>query len=368
MILLILAFAAILYFAEKYSLKHVLDKVTFETAVDRGVVEPDETFSWSITIRNGKRMMVPYLRLRENIPEGLLFADGSGPVGSTRLSRLTSTLYLGRRQKVCLSRDVMFPRRGRYFFRGALVEAGDFLGIQSVTETYPELKDVVVKPRRWDSPELLELLGGYLGEHFVRKSLMEDPIDTISFRDYTGWEPLRSISWIQSAKHNRLLVKQYEHTAEFSCTVLLNVDCQNDRGCNERLEQCFSIVRSVCEELEKWKISCDFRTNGRIAGAIGNWSHVGDGLGAAHLETILEGLGRMTYSFRESAATFFEQEIRGMQRRKSIILVTPEEDAAVLAAVERLEKMSQRKVLVLYAPGDSETKSEATKGSHVRTD
>ncbi|MCC8047371.1 MAG: DUF58 domain-containing protein [Clostridiales bacterium] len=357
MILLIAAFAVILYFVEKYSLKHVLDQVTFVTAVDKGVVEPEETFSWSITIRNGKRMMVPYLRLRESIPEGLLFADGSGPVGSARFSWLVSTLYLGRRQKVCLSRDVMLPKRGRYFFHGASVEAGDFLGIRSVIETYPELKDVVVKPRRWDSPEFQTLLGGYLGEHSVRKSLMEDPIDTISFRDYTGREPMRSISWIQSARHDRLLVKQFDHTAEFSCTVLLNVDCPNLRERNARLEQCFSIVRSVCEELEKRKISCDFRTNGSIAGAIGSWSHIGDGLGAAHLETILEGLGRMTYGYRESASTFFEQTIRGMQRGKSIILVTPvapEDDITVRNAAARLEKISQRKVLVLYAVGGTE--------------
>ncbi|MCD7955337.1 MAG: DUF58 domain-containing protein [Lachnospiraceae bacterium] len=374
MILLIAAFAVILYFVEKYSLKHVLDKVTFETAADKGVVEPEEAFSWSITIRNGKRMMVPYLRLRENIPEGLLFADGSGPVGSTRFSWLTSTLYLGRRQKVCLSRDVMLPKRGRYFFHGAFVEAGDFLGIRSVTENYPELKDVVVKPRRSDSPELAVLLGGYLGEHSVRKSLMEDPINTISFLDYTGREPMRSISWIQSARHNRLLVKQYDHTAEFSCTVLLNVDCPSSRNRSERLEQCFSIVRSVCEELEKRKISCDFRTNGSIAGAIGSWDHVGDGLGAAHLETILEGLGRMTYSYRESAGTFLEQEIRGMQRGKSIILVTPvapEEDPVVRTAAARLEKMSQRKVLVLYAvnaAGGFEAKSETAGDSQAWAD
>jgi len=347
MILLIVIFAAVLYFAEKYSLEHVLDKVTFETAADRGVVEPEEAFTWSMTIRNGKRMMVPYLRLREDIPEGLLFADGSGPVGETRFSWMTSTLYLGRRQKVCLSREVMLPKRGRYFFHGASVEAGDFLGIRSETESYPELQDVVVKPRRAESSELSTLLGGYLGDHSVRKSLMEDPIDTITFRDYTGKEPLCSISWIQSARHNRLLVKQYDHTAEFSCTVLLNVDCQSSQERDARLEQCFSIVRSVCEELEKRKISCDFRTNGSIAGAMGDWNHIGDGLGAAHLETILEGLGRMTYSFRESAGTFLEREIRGVQRGKSIILVSPEDDDAVRAAAERLENVSQRKVLLL---------------------
>ncbi|MCD7812571.1 MAG: DUF58 domain-containing protein [Lachnospiraceae bacterium] len=349
MILLIAVFAVVLYFAEKYSLKHVLDQVTFCTSLDRVVVEPGEAFSWSITIRNGKRMMVPYLRLRELVPEGLVFTDGSGKVGDKWCSWLVSTLYLGRHQKVVLNREVSIPKRGRYFFRGVSVDAGDFLGLRSVTDTYPELREIVVKPQRCDLSEPGELLGGYLGENSVRNSLMEDPIQTAGFRDYTGREPFRAISWSQSARYNRLLVKQYENTAEFSCTVLLNTDCPRQENQELLLEQCFSIVRSVCEILEKKKISYDFQTNGCIAGPMGDWNHICEGLGAAHLETVLEGLGRMTYDIRESEADFWEREIRNAQNRKSIILVTPTDEETARAAAARFERKLRRKVLLLCA-------------------
>ncbi|MCD7833542.1 MAG: DUF58 domain-containing protein [Lachnospiraceae bacterium] len=229
MILLIVTFAVVLFYAEKYSLKHVLDRVTFCTSLDSGVVEPGESFSWSMTIRNGKRSMVPYLRVRELVPEGLVFADGSGKVGDKWCSWLVSTLYLGRYQNVVLTREVFLPKRGRYFFRGASVDAGDFLGIRSVTETYPELREIVIKPERCTLPELSEILGGYFGENSVRESLMEDPIEIIGFRDYTGREPFRAISWTQSARYSRLLVKQYENTIDFSCTVLLNSDCPKQK-------------------------------------------------------------------------------------------------------------------------------------------
>ncbi|MCD8014285.1 MAG: DUF58 domain-containing protein [Lachnospiraceae bacterium] len=351
MILLILAFAAILYVAEKYTLKHVLDKVSFETTLNRSVVEPGEAFSWAMTVRNGKRMLVPYLRLRENVPEGLLFADGSEAVGGKWYTWLISTLYLGRYQKVHMSREVKLEKRGRYFFQGASVDAGDFLGIRSVTQSYPELCEVVVKPKRLESLQLTELLGGYFGEHPVPKSLMDDPINIIGFRDYTGREPFRSISWTQSAKYGRLLVKQFEHTTEYSCTVLLNVDGDGikNRNRDALLETSFSIVRSVCEHLEKKKISYDFRTNGVIAGTMGDWKQIGNGLGAGHLETVLEGLGRMTYVPRERMEHFLEREIRGVQRGRSLVLVTPAEDDYLREAAARLEKMSGRAVLVLCA-------------------
>lgn len=73
MILFLVLFAAVLYAAEKYSLVHAFDEVTVETATDRVLVEPGEEFSWFLTITNGKRTMVPYLGVREAVPEGLYF-------------------------------------------------------------------------------------------------------------------------------------------------------------------------------------------------------------------------------------------------------------------------------------------------------
>ena len=111
---------------------------------------------------------------------------------------------------------------------------------------------------------------------------------TIGFREYTGREPFRSISWLQSAKAGRLMVRQYDSTADLSCTVLLNTDCENEERRSEWLELCYSAARNICEELERKKLAYDFKTNGIIAGAMGNWNQVGDGLGAGHLETVLE--------------------------------------------------------------------------------
>lgn len=345
MIFLLIVLGFLLYFAERYSMAHVLDKLTFETETDRILVEPGECFCWKFTISNGKRMMVPYLKVKELMPEGLFFETGEPPQSGV----LISTLYLAGRQKAELRRDVSLPCRGRYFFRGASVEAGDFLGYQNVTASYPEIREMVVKPKPSPSAELSGLLGGFLGEHAVRQGLMEDPIHIVGFREYTGREPFRAISWSQSARNRRLLVKQYENTMDFSCSVLLLVSDNGEEGRGERLEACFSIVRSVCEELERQRLAYDFRTNGSIAGAMGSWNQVGEGLGHGHLEAVLEGLGRMTYDRRENEEAFIEREIRMRQGKRSFIMVVPEQRPFWENAAERLKRASGREVLLLCA-------------------
>lgn len=353
MIVFLVIFGFILYLAERYSMAHVLDEVEIETSLDKVLVEPGEEFSWTVTMQNKKRLMVPYLKLKEQVPEGLFYAENGEPVEPKDKMGLQSVLYLAGRQKAELQRRVRFEKRGRYFFRGASVEAGDFMGLQVVLESYPELKEMVVKPERCSHGRLPVLLGGYLGEFAVRKSLFEDPILTVGFREYTGREPFRAISWTQSARLGRLLVKEQECTMDLSCSVFLNTECSGREGSGELLEQCFSLVRSICEELENRRIPYDFRTNGVIAGAMGNWSQVDEGLGAGHLETVLEGLGRMTYDHKESAGTFLKRVLKGVPAGKSLMVVTPETGEEFRQMVSALEERSGRKVLVI-SPVDLE--------------
>lgn len=341
-------FAAAAWLAERYSLEHVLDRVHMGAELSRTVVEPGEEFFWTLYLENGKRLMVPYLQVREQVPEGLEFSESGRPAKERGEPRVTSTLYLGGGQKAVLKRKVILRRRGRYFFRGIQAEAGDFLGLKTVMENVDQLKEIVVKPSPAEFSGLSEVLSGFLGEFQAERSLFEDAILIRGFREYTGSEPFRAISWTQSARYNRILVKKFERTADLACTVLLDVAASRDGGC---LERCFSMVRTICEELERRRIPYDFGTNGVIAGAMGNWRRVEEGMGAGHLETVLEGLGRMTYGHQESSGEFYDREIRRLLAGRSVILVTSERTREAMEAAARMEKRTGRRVLLLDADG-----------------
>ena len=355
MILFLLVFAMALYAVQKYSLEHGLDGVSLKTHLGKNVVEPGEPFSWTVSVLNKKRMMVPYLRVKELAPEDLVYAGSGVSVLDKKSAEANSVLYLAGRQRTEVTRDVTLPKRGRYFFRGASVEAGDFLGLKTRTKSYAELEEIVVKPTPCPAGELSLLLGGFLGEYSVRNSLLEDPVLSIGFREYTGREPFRSISWTQSAKYGRLLVKQYECTADLTCQILLNMDHGRtyiegeDAKTAELMERCFSMVRSVCEELERRKIPYGFLNNGIIAGAVGHWKQVEDGLGTAHLETVLEGLGRMTHEHQESMEEFIQKVRKGVHGTESFVIVTPVREPRIEALVQSLEDRCGNKVLFLCA-------------------
>ena len=84
----------LVWLAEKYSMDHVLDGLDFATALDKTVVEPGEDFSWTMTINNRKRLMVPYLQMREQIPAGLVFSENGENVAAKSSGDHLSVLYL----------------------------------------------------------------------------------------------------------------------------------------------------------------------------------------------------------------------------------------------------------------------------------
>ncbi|MBR2894731.1 MAG: hypothetical protein IKC03_03600, partial [Oscillospiraceae bacterium] len=60
----------------------------------------------------------------------------------------------------------------------------------------------------------------------------------------------------------------------------------------DEIEHCYSITRTVCEELESKGIPYEFHTNGDLTGPVDSIRWVAEGLGTQHLNTILYGLGR----------------------------------------------------------------------------
>lgn len=173
-------------------------------------------------------------------------------------------------------RQVRFAigKRGAYQVGSYRLSAGDLLGVSEVS-VHGGGQELVVMPERSDDLGMLQALGGFLGDISVRRFILEDPILTVGFRDYTGREPMKAISWTRTAMTGALQVKQYDHTAEQNVVVLLNVE----GGSGKDLEECFRMTRSVCEELERKKIPYAFRTNGNLPGPVGKVFSLASGLG-----------------------------------------------------------------------------------------
>ncbi len=380
MLLFFILLIAVAAAVEHWSLIHGMDGVTHRQYPDRPLVEPGETFHLVTQVKNTSRRFVPFIRLRENVPVDLTFSDKvtsfpttdeqsrarvtrrplltrwSFPTTDGQSRAFVSTLYLMPRQLWQREISVQMPKRGRFIFRGGSMQGGDFLGLSEEVEYVPAQEEIVVCPARWEDPSLPQLLGGFLGDRSVNRFIMEDPVLTLGFREYTGREPMKSISWLQSARAGQLMVKNYDHTLELTATVLLNVQTKKkDPLREEKLEQCFSIARSVCETLEEKHIPYRFVSNIVTAGAVSRWSNVADGLGSAHLSTILEGLGRATYDCVRPFAVTLAQTSRTAEQGRTHILILPDRDPGLEREIRLLEQRTGTPALILTAsPGEKE--------------
>jgi len=330
---------------QKLSGERGLEAVEGDHRPDRPIVEQGEAFSVEVHLTNGSRRFVTYLRVRQWFPSQFSFGESIGAAIREHRggSHVEFTTWLRPRQRLTRSIPVSISTRGRYVLSELHLFGGDFLGLHEHEKLCGRFNEVVVPPGEIASPRLMEVLGGFLGEVSVNRFILEDPVLTLGYREYTGREPMKMISWAQSARGSGLMVKKSDHTVEPTISVVLNVESDHPQR-EELLETCFSLARTVCAALERRGVKYSFTSNAALAGYF-DTSAAGEGLGPRHFCGVLEHLGRATCEAHIPLARLLERE---MHRPASVgrILITPGDEPAAARAVNRLREAAGGNLLV----------------------
>lgn len=336
LILLIL----LLILAEIFLSPRFLQQLHFESTVDSVLAAPGEKMVLHTRVENRGRMPLPFVRLR------LLFPSEARYLGKKTTKQGIKSWYL--EEKLSLrglqsrESDLHFSlhQRGLHRVGQCRIAAGDVLGFEEKAMEL-EGQSIVVMPELCSNPQKLQTLGGFLGAYSVNRFQMEDPMLTVGFRDYSGAEPLKDISWKRTAVSGSLQVKQYDRTAEQIVTVLLDVE----GGKPKELEQCFSLTRTVCEELERKKIPYALRTNGSLTGPTGRFFVLPEGLGQAHRNAICYGLGRADYLCFFSAHRLCREAMEHRREGCSHIVISAKEPLEARQCFRSLETLGSLCVL-----------------------
>ena len=343
--------AALALYIQVRTMEKGLDSVKEDHWADAAIVEPGEKFHIVISLRNTGRGLIPFLRVTENLPNKMALLAEEGHVVRDRRGnqQVTYTTWLRSRQEVRKYLPVSVPQRGRYFLLELVLSGGDFLGLSERTRYHSCFREVVAVPKAAPEQTIGEVLGGFMGDVSVRRFILEDPVLTLGFREYTGREPMKMISWTQSARGTGLMVKKYDYTLEPAVSVLLNIESTAENR-EDVIERCFSLARTVCGTLEERGIQYDFATNAVIAGAMSDLSSTSEGLGQRHFEGILEALGRATYSVSGSADKLLSGSASsGYGSARGRILITPDRTAIHQQALNRLKEAAGGNLLVISA-------------------
>jgi len=253
-------------------------------------------------------------------------------------------LSLRPRQGITRQLRLSFPERGLYRIGSYRISAGDLLGFREAAKN-GEAEEIVIIPGRSKNRSAIQALGGFIGDVSVRRFILEDPILTMGFRDYTGREPMKSISWTRSAVSGQLQVKEFDHTAEQHVMILLNTEGAKPG----QLEECFRLTRTVCETLEQRKIPYGLRTNGNLPGPVGKIFNMAEGLGQRHLGTLLYALGRADGTCFYSMRYLSTRTLMHRKTGESYIVITPPINEKNAADIRRLRAAVGDGICVLEA-------------------
>ena len=349
----VIVLVIIILLVQKLTMDNAFNGLEFEYYPSVLLAAPDDKFEIVTTITNRHYKFIPYIAVEGRLPSAVMLHDHPSKLVNplTNEAKFSYSAYLMPRSKLQKSFSASIPKRGRYEFTSAFLSAGDFLGLDEEMRNFASTGEIVVYPKENGSVYIDNVMGGFLGDLSVRRFIMEDPVLSAGSREYTGREPMKAISWSHSARLGNLMVKTYDYTTEPSVTVLLNVECDGaDLSLNEKhenIEKCYSITHRVCKILEERRIKYDFYTNATTSGVFRDWAYISEGLGRRHFFTILEGMGRASYRYREP----FSSVIKRMDRHSSraLIIISPAEKKDVLPY---LDNKNPRQTLIITA-GDA---------------
>ena len=337
--LFLLALILIAFMVQRWSMINALKGVEYHCQPSRRLAAPDEVFELITTLTNRSLRFIPFIKMTEALPKTAVVYSAEAAVDRSHYSGEAghvSKVYLMPRSKLVRHVPISIPDRGRYLFMWAVLRGGDFLGLR---ENYEKLKnsnfnEVVIYPQAAAGDYISEVMGGFLGDLSVRRFIIEDPVLTVGFKEYTGREPMKAISWPQSARAGRMMVKSFDYTTELSVSVVLNVEVSGtfeSAGFTELyesgektsrltlIENCLSITHTVCGILEDRKIKYDFFSNIVALGSLGRWDYIG------------EGLGRASYAAAEPLASLIERVMEKQTDARSIVFITAGSETEVRA-------------------------------------
>lgn len=313
-------------------------KVSFD--VDTTLVEPDEIVTLRYSVSNPyplPRLFVGFTLFFDpdvKVREDEAFCR-SHVQASDMGARVDYRFFLGAHRAFTGKVRFSVSRRGLRELGRYFVETGEFLGLFPIVNSDPIDKKIVCTAEKCAVDELA-FPGGELGDLSARRFILDDPTMLLGYREYTGREPMKQISWKQTAKVGRLMVRQNDYTTDRVAVVVVDVDGAQ----RQRMEECLKLVRTVIEQLEAAKVPYALMSNGDLLS-------LPEGIGREHLFFLLRRLGLSRLTRFNTFGSLVERCVRLKRSNCSYIVIAPAVGAERKAWIDYLGSRVESRPIVL---------------------
>lgn len=320
--------------------KYGFKNLSIKREAEKNVINEGEEFKISIIIENKKYLPISFLILRELIPKGLEFHGDDIYLDDVEFNYHTSKYSIKWYERVKRTYRYKGLKRGTYLLKEINVDLGDIFGFYTDESQIEDYLELLVYPKFIDLKALEINSTSLYGESIIKRWIYKDPLFVKGVREYGYEDKMSDIHWKSSLKMNKLMVKEYDYTAEPELVVILDVQCSDPywRDINkEAVEKGIRVSVSLIKEAVKEGIAAGLWTDANIISYKDNiGSEVSPSLKS--LNKIMELCARVDYSPRSSLEEYIAKRLKYFKTNSSYIFVTSYLNERSLNLIAKLKR------------------------------
>ncbi|MFN8556333.1 MAG: DUF58 domain-containing protein [Dehalococcoidia bacterium] len=316
-----------------------LERLSYQRALQERRAFVGEEIEVTFSIANRKLLPLPWVEVRELVPEAMPARDArtspSGVPGSLALARSTALSWY---ERVSWRYRFHCRQRGYFHFGPALVRSGDIFGLFPVEREIPRRDYLTVLPRLVDLPALGLPAERPFGEARSGRRIFEDPSRIVGVRDYRPGDPLKRIDWKATARRQALQSRIYEPSSSLYLLVALNVNTLEFvwEGYDPvLLERAVTVAGSVARWGEEQRYAVGMVANSSYPGADRPLS-IPPARDPDQLTRILEGLAMVSPFTIAPLDEVLEESARRLPMGATIVVVAGYLQESLAARIVRL--------------------------------
>ncbi len=288
-------------------------------------INEDELLDIEITLENRSYLPVFNPILKDNLACAALESR----------ERLILIDYVKAKSTLELKYSCFCPQRGKYNLGPISIYFFDPLGIFFIKKTYYLYSEVYVYPKIFNIKNFPPLAKGILPWFGISTSRTSgDDDEFFGIREYKQGDPIKRIHWPSTARHNKLIVKQFQNQNFAKATIIFDLEKDKNFGQakDSIAEYTIRIAASVANYLTSRNIPV------KIMAHTGEIVNMPFNRGAEHLDDILKFLAGAQVESRVSLAEIFEDFSRYISNENTLIVITLDKDWQELPASLPLDK------------------------------
>jgi len=324
--------------ADQWS-KHVFDNLHYERRLQGNRAFAGERLPVTLRLINDKFLPVPWIEVRDPIPEGALVDEQhlvQAPFPNYVL--LMRSTHLGAYERISWPVEFSSLPRGFYRLGPARLTSGDIFGLFPTEREEYGGDNVIIYPKVYTLPELGLPAERPFGERKGRDRIFEDPSRIAGIRDYRPGDPMRRIDWKASARRGELQSKVYEPSATLHMLIAVNVHtlAHSWEGyVPELLERLLSVAASVASYGFDQGYAIGLTANGSYPTS-DRPMHIPVGRRSDQLARVLEALAVIGPLTLTPLETVIDRELQSFPFGATLVCVTTRMDEGLAASLEHI--------------------------------